>query len=504
MKKLFTLLTLLVTAITGAWGQTYTNEAATVTWAFTSHEDLTSTNVPADAFLTTNFSKGSNLQDLTTFSTKNCKAGWAEQTLVYFKPVATVSKGAADAAENMLEWTITPATGITFTPENVSVTACTAGGTGDPQLTIYAVYSDNSKETVQSQTNPRRPDKTDQGDGPSVYTKTLTNAKNGTFKVRVYLAGLTNTGKGMAVTNIVVTGKVSGTPVATTTYTITAATSNASLGAATGTATVPENEEVKLTATPTVAGSFVKWQKDGVDFDGNTANPLTVTATADATYTAIFEAKKAITFDKGEGTGTAPATDYALSGEDYTIPESFFLYKTGATLTGWNDGVNTYAPGATISNVTEDIALTAVFVDNTVALGDAAATVNWTFDRSSGAPTLNCENSEMDYVQHTTISGTRFDAVMHVNTLKNAVIDSKTGKLNNTTSSSNAQVNAATKFTIPVVKGAVITYNGTNGTAAAGDITFGGNNGSVSGAVTTYTFTGDTGMLDIIDTKGGL
>ena len=161
MKKLFTLLTLLVTAITGAWGQTYTNEAATVTWAFTSHEDLTSTNVPADAFLTTNFSKGSNLQDLTTFSTKNCKAGWAEQTLVYFKPVATVSKGAADAAENMLEWTITPATGITFTPENVSVTACTAGGTGDPQLTIYAVYSDNSKETVQSQTNPRRPDKTD-------------------------------------------------------------------------------------------------------------------------------------------------------------------------------------------------------------------------------------------------------------------------------------------------------------------------------------------------------
>ena len=503
MKKLFTLLTLLLCAAAGMQAQTYTNEAATVTWAFTSHEDLTSTNVPADAFLTTNFSYGSNLTDPTTFSTKNCKAGWAEQALVYFKPKVTVAKGTADKAENLLEWTITPATGITFTPENVSVTACTAGGTGDPQLTIYAVYSDDTQETVQSQTNPRRPDKTDQGDGPSVYTKTLENAVNGAFKVRVYLAGLTNTGKGMAVTNIVVTGKVSGTPVATTTYTITAATNDASLGTATGTATVAENEEVTLTATPTAAGYFTKWQKDGVDFAGNTANPLTVTATADATYTAIFEAKKVITFDKGEGTGTAPATDYVLSGEDYTIPEAFFLYKAGATLTGWNDGVNTFAPGAKISNVTADVALTAVFADNTVALGDATTIVNWTFDRSSGAPSIACENSEIDYVQHTTISGTRLDAVMHVYTKKNEVIDGKTGKLNNANSANNGQVNAGTKFTIPVVPGAVIAYNGTIGTAEAGDITFGGESGSVSGTVTTYTYTGATGTLDIIDIKGG-
>ena len=503
MKKIFTLLTLLVGLCTGAWAQTYTNDNATITWAFTSHSSLGSTNVPNDAFLTTNFSKGSNLQDPTTFNTSGCTAGWSAQTLVYFKPVADVAKNAADAAENLLEWTITPATGITFTPENVSVTACTAGGTGDPQLTIYAVYSDNSIETVQTRTNPRRPDKTGQGDGPSVYTKDLENAVNGAFKVRVYLAGLTNTSKGMALTNIVVTGKVSGTPVATTTYTITAATNDASLGTASGTATVAENEEVTLTATPTAAGYFTKWQKNDADFAGNTVNPITVTATADATYTAIFEAKKAITFAKGEGTGTVPSTAYVVSGDDYTIPEVYFLYKIGATLTGWSDGVNTYAPGATISNVTTDMALTAVFTDNTVNLGDAATTVNWTFDRSHDAPSIACENGEMDYVQHTTISSTRFDAVMHVNTVKNAVIDGSTGKLNNTSRASDAQVNKGTKFTIPVVNGTVITYTATNGTPAAGDITFGGNNGSVSGAVTTYTYSGVTGTLDIIDTKGG-
>ncbi len=503
MKKVFTLLTLLLCAVTSSWAQTYTDEASTVTWAFTSHSSLGSTNSPADAFLTTNFSYGTNLQAPTTFNTKGCKAGWEEQTLVYFKPVATVVKNAADAAENLLEWTITPAKGITFTPEEVSLTACTAGATGDPQITIYAVYSDDSEETVQSQTNPSRPDKTGQGDGPSVYSKTLTAAKAGKFTVRAYLAGLTNTEKGMAVTNIVVTGKVSGTPIVTTTYTITAATNDASLGSATGTATVAENDEVTLMATPTASGYFVKWQKDDADFAGNTVNPITVTATADATYTAIFEAKNAITFAKGEGTGTVPATEYVLGGEDYTVPEAFFLYKEGATLTGWNDGANTYAPGDVISSVSSDITLTAVFTDNTVALGDALTTINWNFARNSGAPTINCENAETDYVQHTTISGTRFDAVMHINTKKGAAISGSTGKVNNTSNATYAQVNKGTKFTIPVVKGSVITFNGVQNTAAVGDITFGGENGTVSGAVTTYTYSGDTGTLDIIDTKGG-
>ena len=502
MKKVFTLLTLLLCAVVGVQAQTYTDEAATVTWAFTSHTSLGSTNVPAAAFLTTNFSSGTNL-NLSTFDTDGCKAGWAAQEMVYFKPTAIVAKNAADAAENMLEWTITPASGITFTPVSVSITACTAGGTGDPQITIYAVYSDNTQETIQAQTYPRRPDKTDQGDGPSVYSKTLTDAVNGAFKVRAYLAGLTNTEKGMAVTNIVVTGKVSGTPVATTTYDITVESNDATLGSATGGGTFAEDEVITLTATAKDAGYFSKWQKDGADFDGNTANPIDVTVTANATYTAVFEAKKAITFDKGEGTGTAPAVAYVSSGDDFTIPEAFFIYKADATLTGWNDGTNDYNPGNVITNVTTDITLTAQYTDNTVALGDASTVVNWNFARNSGAPTINCENAETDYVQHTTISGTPFDAVMHINTIKNAIIDDSTGKVNNTSNATYAQINKGTKLTIPVVKGAVITFNGTSGTAAAGDITFGGENGTVSGAVTTYTYGGATGTLDIIDTKGG-
>ena len=111
MKKILSLLTLLLCVCGSAWADTYTDEASTVTWAFTSHESLGSTNSPADAFLSTNFTYGSNL-NLSTFNTKGCKAGWDEYNLVYFKPTTAVAKNAADAAENMLEWTITPAQGI--------------------------------------------------------------------------------------------------------------------------------------------------------------------------------------------------------------------------------------------------------------------------------------------------------------------------------------------------------------------------------------------------------
>ena len=513
MKKLFTLLTLLLCAVVGMQAQTYTDEASTVTWAFTSHTDLTSVNVPADAFLTTNFSYGSNLTDPTTFSTSGCKAGWAAQTLVYFKPKVTVAKNADDAAENMLEWTITPAVGITFTPENVSITACTAGGTGDPQITIYAVYSDDSKETIQERTNPRRPDKTGQGDGPSVFSKTLESAVAGTFKVRAYLAGLTNTAKGMAVTNIVVTGKVSGTPVATTTYTITATTNDANLGSATGTATVAENEEVTLTATATPAGHFTKWQKDGVDFDGNTTNPLTVIATADATYTAIFEAKKKISFEKGEGSGTVPATEYVMDGENYTTPKAFFLTKDGSSFSGWSDGVNTYAAGATISNVTSDITLTAQFAANTKVPGDAGVTVNWTFARNEGAPTITCEGSELNYVQQVKIDGAAYDAVMHVNTTTGAAIAEVKGKLNNSSNASYAQVNKGTLFSIPAVQGMVVAYTTTSGEPSVGSIGFTDNGSDLAtltdcdalvDGVLTYKYTGTAATLYFVATESNL
>ena len=119
MKKLFTLLTLLVALVTSAWAQTYTDEASTVTWAFTSHTSLGSSNVPADAFLTTNFSAGSNL-NLSSVTRNGKNNAWGQDyNMVAFIPTATVAKNTGETAANTLTFTITPATGITFTPTNV-------------------------------------------------------------------------------------------------------------------------------------------------------------------------------------------------------------------------------------------------------------------------------------------------------------------------------------------------------------------------------------------------
>ncbi len=510
MKKIFTLLTLLLSVVGGAnsvWAQTYTNEATTVTWDFTGGSLGAGVASPSAAVLSSNSVFGSDLRlNSTTTGTCTKSDGTGSYTFTLLARGGSSSNGNNDARlpGRYIDFSFTPAKGLTFTPTSVSFDIV-KWGTGDPQFFVDVIEGTSAAVQIANQQvlNKMSSGKMESFDtAPLSHTYDLTGNANvvaTTDKVtlRIYIGKLADT-KQVGLRNVVISGTVSGTPVVTTTYTITAATNDASLGTVSGTATVEENEEVTLTATPTAAGYFTKWQKNDADFAGNTVNPITVTAIADATYTAIFEAKKAITFAKGEGTGTVPSTAYVVGGEDYTIPETYSLYKAGATLTGWDDGSNTYAPGATISNVTTDIALTAVFTDNTVNLGDEATTVNWTFARSAGAPTISCENSETDYVQHTTISGTRFDAVMHINTIKDAFYSSTTGKVNNTSNVGCAQVNKGTQFTIPVVKGTVITYTATNGTPAAGNITFGGENGTVSGMVTTYTYTGATGTLNIL------
>ena len=67
-------------------------------------------------------------------------------------------------------------------------------------------------------------------------------------------------------------------------FTITVNSNNDAWGTVTGTGTYAEGATATLTATPNEGYLFVKWQ------DGNTDNPRTITVTADATYTAEFEA----------------------------------------------------------------------------------------------------------------------------------------------------------------------------------------------------------------------
>lgn len=67
-------------------------------------------------------------------------------------------------------------------------------------------------------------------------------------------------------------------------YTITVRANNDTYGTVTGGGNYAEGAEVVLTATPNEGYVFVKWD------DGVTVNPRTITVTASAAYTAVFEA----------------------------------------------------------------------------------------------------------------------------------------------------------------------------------------------------------------------
>ena len=90
--------------------------------------------------------------------------------------------------------------------------------------------------------------------------------------------------------------------------------------------------------------------------------------------------ERTLTFDKGEGAGYAPAERNIDAGSTITLPQNRTLFVEGKTLTGWSDGVNTYAPNSSFTMPNANTTLTAVYTTNTVNLSDRTGTVTITYD----------------------------------------------------------------------------------------------------------------------------
>ena len=207
---------------------------------------------------------------------------------------------------------------------------------------------------------------------------------------------------------------------------------------------------------------------------------------------------RTVAFAAGEGSGTAPSDVTLHEGESFTFPTAPLLYKTGETLTAWNDGTSDHNIG-TSTVVSGDMNLTALFTANTVALGDAATTVEWTFKTSEGAPTIQVEGNSAIYSKRAIIGETPYDALM--------TIDATSGKFNNAGNATYAQVNANTKFTIPAVDEMVVTLHCNQPTTAVTDASFDGNDADAFDATArtlTFTYSGPKTEIDIVVNNGGL
>ncbi len=190
------------------------------------------------------------------------------------------------------------------------------------------------------------------------------------------------------------------------------------------------------------------------------ATTLTISGGTYPTYFAIEKTdyvpnNKTATFSIGEtgATGVVPASitkDINLE-TTFTIPSNFTLYKEGYTLTGWNDGVNTYNVGQTYT-ISNDVTLTPIFRENTKTLDDRteAVSVTWDFQRNNGAPVVAWENtSGLFWIAQATIDGEVIDVKMDINT--------NPGKFNNTGNTDCTQTNSKTSFTVPSRLGSVLT-----------------------------------------------
>ncbi len=92
-------------------------------------------------------------------------------------------------------------------------------------------------------------------------------------------------------------------------YTITAEANDPAMGTVTGGGVYDLNATATLTATPAEGYEFVSWS------DNNTDNPRNITVSADATYTAIFQAVQ----------GGGGETGGGNEGGDEQNPLSFFV-----------------------------------------------------------------------------------------------------------------------------------------------------------------------------------
>ena len=193
-----------------------------------------------------------------------------------------------------------------------------------------------------------------------------------------------------------------------------------------------------------------------------------------------------VTFAAGEGSGVAPAAIEVNAGDKFSAPKNYSLFKEGATLTGWNDGTNTYAVGAEITPEA-DMTLTAVYTANEVELADrtAAVTINYILNGYNDNPKHNFQGGNGIIVTQATVNGKTIDV--------KADVDATAGKFAYNGSGWH-QVNTGTKVTVPSCKNAtfaVTTYND------ATSVNFNGAAGTAADNTATFTATADDATLEI-------
>lgn len=403
-------------------GQSYTNEDMSVTWSMSDGATSTATANPSAVFLSTSWTKGSNIVvDATATGT------YFGNTYTRFTDLEKKNNNRSELDENYIEFSFAPIAGLEFTPTTLSFDI-TKVGTGDPNIWVECVQgttttsiAENEAIRKNSESTPSEHKSYDLTTFPAIVSTT------GTTAVRIYIGKLA-TNKQVALANVVISGKVNGSiQNFTTVYNI-----------ATSMMEAPSNFEGNTgTLAPTTADEAAEAPDLGVDATNgklgkNSADWAQINKGTILTLPGVPEGAK-IQFVLYNSTALT------INGVDYTNGDTFVASK--------DQNVTMVCPAnGYIRSITVD-GKAFVVIPN-------GYSNTWQFGKSNGAEEFALQKSpEYEYTVND----------------HSLIINTDAGKLNNASRSDQwCQCNNGTLFKVPVFEGAIVTWGRYTGGSETG------------------------------------
>lgn len=208
MTKKFTHLMLLMFLMvsTGSWAQTFSNKAATVTWAVGNESDAMLSEGIGGAISLTSVKMGSDLT--LTSSSQTYDLGSKVGPYCVYQP-STSNPGCV--ATDMVEYTVKVKKGLTFTLTNVQFDLVKEGTDGAYITWSYTVdEQEGDKVAYDSPKTQIRRNNNANPDAPLTHNETISGAAGGqVVTLRFYLSNVANNKK-MAIGNVNINGTING------------------------------------------------------------------------------------------------------------------------------------------------------------------------------------------------------------------------------------------------------------------------------------------------------
>ena len=359
-------------------GETFADVAGTIVWPVGNEDAATVSEEIASAVSTATVSFGDGL----TVSTRTKMDVAPNQTFTDLKP-ATANAGTG--ADVKAEYYVKLAAGLTFKPTSVSYDAVKVGTDNATYHYSYVIDGTESAKVQVSKDDLVRNNNTT-GSPAMNHVVAIDEQGGQEFAFRIYVSGFGNT-KNLCISNVKISGVVSGTVADVNKYAFAAVASpeeGGSVNVYPAGDEYEEGTELTLTATENFGYDFVNWTNQAGE-EVSAEAKFKYTVNADETLTANFQAVEtyelALTVD-----GT---NDYMvkISPEPEMVDDKM-MYEAGTavqltadgyeglvTFTNWDDGDTN---SSKLVSMDADVQLTAMYSQADIIAG-------WDFYQAGGA-----------------------------------------------------------------------------------------------------------------------